>query len=505
MKKRFALAMLVVASAVASILFFVETSSATLPLWRGGGDLSDASTMVSQTVVGIQSKPVPSLSVGALYYDGGSWSFAGPSTVLGHGTAGQALWTNDAGVATTWVYPHGDVDASATDPGSLTVNAIQGFGVSTSVPSSGNALVYSSGLWRPNPINLAGGSTSVTGSLPIANVAPGTAGQILVSNATPATAWTSLISYETTHGRFNSGGGGSDTKIVIGPIFGSETSNAGIYALAGATAPSASNWSFLGDGVNAFFNAPSGALAFEIGASGKMTLTSTILSPIVPTIRFDNSVSAGVFGTNAAAATLSLQADAAQNVLQLAGGTQNGVTMGANVATTGGVRFPTGIQVLARNPSNTGNNSIIYDDGGGVLYYGQSGYTTINIGGASNSSLNGLVSGTIFSTLSTTQLLLGTHFSESLLLDWTTGTTPLVQASTTSTALTVGTNKSGAVLKLQGDAATTIETISASGTDHAQITAPAAPSAGNVRVFVDSADGRLKAKNPNGDVFVLTP
>jgi hypothetical protein len=218
MKHRIALAFFIIASTVASIVMFGETSSATLPLWRGGGDLSDASTMVSQTVVGIKGKPVPTLAVGALSYDGGSWYFGSSGGSVSPGAAGQALWTNDAGAATVWAYPHGDVDASASDPGALTVNAIQGFGVSASVPSSTNVLAYSSGLWRP---------TALTTS----NITPGTAGQVMVSNATPSAAWTSLISYETTHGRFTAGNGGSDTFTSMGPYPGGETTYARIIEL----------------------------------------------------------------------------------------------------------------------------------------------------------------------------------------------------------------------------------------------------------------------------------
>lgn len=186
MKQRIALALFVVVSALASI-FIASSSTASTPILRFSGDLDGS--MVTQTVVGALGKPLPSPAVGALYYDGGAWSFAGPSTVLGTGAAGQALFTNDAGAATVWAYPHGDVDASATDPGALTVNAIQGFGVSTAAPSTGNALVYSSGLWRPNAINLAGGSSYVTGALPTANQVA----QSMVGDVTGTTAANTVV------------------------------------------------------------------------------------------------------------------------------------------------------------------------------------------------------------------------------------------------------------------------------------------------------------------------
>jgi len=94
----------------------IDASGAATPI-QFSGDLDGS--YVSQTVVGVQGHPVPAPTVGALQWDGGAyyWAPAGVSP----GLAGQALWTNDAGAATVWAYPHGDVDASATDPAEMVV------------------------------------------------------------------------------------------------------------------------------------------------------------------------------------------------------------------------------------------------------------------------------------------------------------------------------------------------------------------------------------------------
>jgi len=80
-------------------------------------------------------------------------------------------------------------------------------------------------------LNLAGGAGYVTGLLPVANVAPGTAGQIAVSNATPNFAWTSLVTYDTTHGTWAVGNGGSDTVAWVGPYAANETTDAALFLL----------------------------------------------------------------------------------------------------------------------------------------------------------------------------------------------------------------------------------------------------------------------------------
>ncbi|HEY1956057.1 MAG TPA: hypothetical protein VGH28_10595 [Polyangiaceae bacterium] len=148
MKGRIAALLAVVAMLVVSLVAYVAEAD---PIQVWNGDL-DGSTNANKIVTGVQGHPVPAPSVGALSWDGGSyyWGATGGSVVPG--IAGQALFTNDAGAATVWAYPHGDVDASATEPGKLTVNAIQGLGVSTAIPSAGNALVWNGSLWKASQI-----------------------------------------------------------------------------------------------------------------------------------------------------------------------------------------------------------------------------------------------------------------------------------------------------------------------------------------------------------------
>lgn len=287
------------------IVSLVATFAGADPIQVWNGDL-DGSTNAMKIVTGAKGKPLPTSGSGSLAFDGGAWYFA---PIVTPGTAGQALFTNDAGTATVWAYPHGDVDASATDPGALTVNAIQGFGVSTSIPSTGNALVYSSGLWRASPMNLAGGSASVTGTLPAANQAA----QSLVGDVTGTTA--------------------ANTVTGLTGSSGIVTAGAGSLLF---------NWS-----------------------------TST-----APLLQSGTAATSLTLGTDKVGATLALQADTAANVLQLAGGTQNGVALGANLATVGDMRVPSGFQWLARNAGNTANNTILNDDGANNITFG-SGYGTI--------------------------------------------------------------------------------------------------------------------------------
>jgi hypothetical protein len=85
---------------------------------------------------------------------------------IANGTADQLFDTNHAGTASEWFTLGGDGTFASHN---LTVVALQGRAVANSAPSSGQALVGSSGTWAPGAINLSGGSSIVTGTLPIAN------------------------------------------------------------------------------------------------------------------------------------------------------------------------------------------------------------------------------------------------------------------------------------------------------------------------------------------------
>jgi len=315
MKKRIALALFVLASALGAVLSFSTSSDATLPLWRGGGDLSDASTMVSQTVTGLQGKPLPAPSVGFLASDGGAWYYASGGGVS-PGLAGQALFTNDAGAATVWAYPHGDVDASAADPGKLTVNAIQGFGVSTSVPSTGNTLGWNGSLWVPSALNLAGGSGYVTGSLPLANTAACGAGTFVVGGA--SNTCSTLDTFDSTHGRITAGGSGSDALTTIGPLVSNETLYSALYLLPNGTSRTAANAAMYGDGANALvLNTPGANPIFYLRGANTTFATWDASTPTAPVLASATGASSFTLGTTAAGAALELQGDFASNVAKL--------------------------------------------------------------------------------------------------------------------------------------------------------------------------------------------
>lgn len=182
--------------------------------------------------------------------------------------------------------------------------------------------------------------------------------------------------FETAHGRITAGGGGSDFKTVIGPCVGSETTTSCIYLIANAASASASNWFAQSDGSNSFLNSIGGSFYFyqnntspfarlfltgaefgDVSAAAPINLDWTTAT--APTIKTGSAVTSLALGTTKAGATLTLAADAAANVEQFAGGTQNGVTLGANLATVGHMRTPNTFLWNARNNANTADVNVL--------------------------------------------------------------------------------------------------------------------------------------------------
>lgn len=160
----------------------------------------------------------------------------------------------------------GAMDGAARNP---TASEVPGFGGVTvsGIPTSGQVPIASSGVaaaWG----TLTVGASGVTG---------GTAGQVFITNSTPQSAWTSLVSVELTHGRFTSGGSGSDFKTVIGPVVGSETTAAGLWLIGNATSPSGSNTALSSDGVSTYVNAPGGGnICYYSGGAALISVWNTV-------------------------------------------------------------------------------------------------------------------------------------------------------------------------------------------------------------------------------------
>ena len=182
---------------------YVETPLAGAAI-QLGGDLSG--TTSSATVVAIQGQTVTSgaLVEGDLLIATSTSNWA-PTVVTG-----DVNFSTSTPGLTTVLNIHG---ASVPIAGSLTTgNILQVTGVSAlgyapvnlagganyvtgALPNANQAAQNMSGAVGGNTaastINLTG-NASITGALPVSNVAPGTSGQILMSNGTPATTWTTL-------------------------------------------------------------------------------------------------------------------------------------------------------------------------------------------------------------------------------------------------------------------------------------------------------------------------
>jgi len=461
-------------------------------------DLDGSSTGGDKIVSGIEGQPLPALDAGALTWTDAGWTFQ--SATVTSGDAGQFYVTNDAGIA-KWVYPHGDVDASATDPGALTVNAIQGVGVSTSSPSSNNVLAYSSGLWRPTAL-----STS--------NITPGTAGTFLVTNGSSATAWSTLDTFETTHGRIFAGGSGSDTIAAIGPNVGNETSYASLWLLPHGGTASASNTALNGDGSTfTTLNAPSGGTAyFDIGGTAALSASSSLITLYDATVAFTNTVSAPMFGQSQATSDVATQnltleaqapyASASTNKLagdvivntaaSVSGGAKYG-GLSVNYNGTSQFRFGTynsgggfaGMWALDGG-SPGGTNFIFLSDGSSTFVNAPSGSGNIHFRIGDNNSPDAFL-------ISATANVLGY------------GT---LQYDSSISSGVFGTSKSGATLQLNGDNATNVAKLSTYFEHQTQAiwdelgSTPSAPASNTHAQYVDT-DGHLKVQDSNGNVVVL--
>jgi hypothetical protein len=551
------------------------------PVWSGGGDLASNSTENAQ-YINVQRDGG---QTGALTWDGAAWSLQTSSGgSVSPGDAGTFLVTNDAGTATEFVYPSGDIAGSSSNPGQLTVEGISGssplpispaqlaWGMSVSSPTltqttpssnltpqnleihaqypwasatSGGRLPGSVTMSLSDPFNqLAGGFLIQYGTTPLirfgeysgnttdsgviwfkdggspsttnygirgtssilqlngpasgtlalqvggtteatvtssgfaipglggsgagfatvsnagllgfsstvgpSGVTPGTAGTFLVTNGSSATAWSTLDTFDTTHGRFTAGGGGSDHYSMIGPLVGSETSYSALYLLPNGTAATGTNRVLDSDGTSVLrLNSP-GALEFHL-------------------------VNGSIYGT--------MQASGSQAFLSL----------GNVVATLG--------------------NSNLISDGS---------FTNVNVAtsGAIGMTINNTTYIDYFTTTAT--YIGGTNGAAPLQFNWSTASTPYVQCGTSATTCGFGSDKAAATTLLYSDANELTLTLdwanslisTASGVsqkitagfeDMSQMTAPGNPASGTQRWYVDSTDGSLRVRDSSGNITILAP
>lgn len=313
-----------------------------------------------------------------------------PIANIAPGTSGQVL-TTAGGPVTAW--------ATIVDANVNAAAAIAGTKIS---PNFGSQAVSTTGTLAALSGTFTGlggggagfatvsnaGLLGFTATLAAAGIAPGTAGQIFVTNASPTSAWTSLIQYETTHGRFQSGGSGSDYKVVIGPMPSQETSYATVYLLAQATAPGAGNYVLRTDGVAMFVNSPSasGQVYFRLGDStyGAMTTTQWWFgnsNTAANAAEYFDTGATAVFHFGAMATSATVQYDdatsgvgknlkiAAQKAFAGVGGM---VVLQGGVGTTtdGGVQVP---NFTTAAPVATAGGPVIFGDTGALKAVGTGG------------------------------------------------------------------------------------------------------------------------------------
>ena len=352
----------------------------SLPIISWNKDLDGSTTGGDKIVSGLQGHPLPT-GTGYLASDGGAWYFT--TNTIAPGDAGQFLVTNDAGNL-AWSYPHGDVDASAADPGSLKVVALQGNAVSSSTPTSGNTLSWNGTSWLPRALDLAGGSAYITNALPDANQAAqslsgdvtgttaastvvgltGVAGVVTATATTIKETGASLTfadsggvaraNLDMAHGMLTLGGA-SDPTASLGPDITYSTDES-LWLLGSGVAKSAINWFAQSDGVNNSINVnPSGTGGY---------------------LYFRNNNAAALARWEAASFTFFVPLILDANF--------------TGVATTGDLRAENNTTILAaRNAANTADLSIIKTDGSDGVTIGGANVTSLTFGtGASTAALN---------------------------------------------------------------------------------------------------------------------
>ena len=230
----------------------------------------------------MQERPTPpGLSISGDV--GASVSTVGKLTVTGiqgnpvsatPATAGQFLIENAGATGSAWTSISGDVSASTGTPGALTVTGLQGRSVSSSAPSLNQVLGWNGTAWTPATLPAAPAVTgsgvwhSTAGALDAA-ASKGTAGQFLLTNAGATdTVWASISGDATAS--TSTPGALTVTKIQGNPVSaGAATAGQFLVENAGATG---SAWTSI-----------SGDVSASTGTPGALTVTKIQGSPVSAT------------------------------------------------------------------------------------------------------------------------------------------------------------------------------------------------------------------------------
>ncbi len=419
----------------ANILFAgtsTSTAKAQIELVHGnltaGGSGTDASTIIGTRVSG-PTLPTIYLLNNGVAASTGNWAFQGDGTNLYHntvggtgthffyagntqvalieGTHGRAQFggigsdfkaivgplvsfeTADAGI---WFLPAATAptsanvalwcDGSNTFMNNGNASAVLGFIVAGSTylgafnGSQSRFYVGGSSAIAPLVVDWAtslqtqiGSGTSQT-SLLIGNYNTGAA-SVIIQAGTGGISWrdgatqTTRGSIELVHGLATFGGSGSDKATSIGPDPAAPTTRSGVFFNAtGSDAPT----SIYSDQNSINFQALGGWL-LQWGPGGLLQSTAGSL----------------VVGTTVATRTITFQPDAAANLIQLAGGTQNTVPLGANIAAAGHIRTPSGWVWMSRRADNLADLVTFEDNGANSFFIGTS-YSFVTIGNTSFTS-----------------------------------------------------------------------------------------------------------------------
>src|SRR3984957_10223723 len=255
--------------------FLVTNSGATAPAWVSiSGDISSTAAGVI-TVSAIHGTTVPATPSAnqvlvATSGSAASWE-ALPLAALTAGTSGQVLMSNGTPAA-TWTTFSGDVTVSAT--GATTVNSISG---STPILITPATLEWTSGVTSPTLSQVTPGSVATPQNIIIAPQLPNGGSGTAVQN-TPG----SLVVNVGVPGA--TGTAGKEAGIVLernavqyfyvgaGPL---GLSYLGLWGTPTGAAPTSSNYTFITDGTNTYFNAPSGGLEFVVGGNIQTTLSTS--------------------------------------------------------------------------------------------------------------------------------------------------------------------------------------------------------------------------------------